>query len=218
MVGPPLAPHRKHRIVIAYQGNDFAYRALHPHVALIGQTRLLSLTSNMEGYDMLPAVSNIKRNTIAALLALAVALPAAPALAWGQREQDVLKGAAGVILLQGIIRETKPNKKHYEPRYEPRYEQPRYQHYQPRYEPRYEPQRVSVYSTAAARAFNNYSSSERRLIQRRLSAYGYYRGGIDGSFGPGTYNAVVAYADAQGQTRQLSSTNSAYGVYDGLIY
>lgn len=213
----PPAPHRKHRIVIAYQGNDFAYRALCSHVALIGQTRLLSLTTHMKGYDMLPAVSNIKRNTIAALLALAVALPAAPALAWGQREQDVLKGAAGVILLQGIIRETKPNKKHYQPRYEPRYE-PRYQQYQPRYEPRYEPQRVSVYSTAAARAFNNYSSSERRLIQRRLSSYGYYRGGIDGSFGPGTYNAVVAYADAQGQTRQLASTNSAYGVYDGLIY
>jgi hypothetical protein len=212
----------KHRIVIAYQGNDFAYRAFNPHVALIGPPRLLSPANNVKGYDMLPAVSNIKRNTIAALLALAVALPAAPALAWGQREQDVLKGAAGVILLQGIIRETKPNKKHYEPRheprYEPRYEQPRYQQYQPRYEQRYEPQRVSVYSTAAARAFNNYSWSERRLIQRRLSAYGYYRGGIDGSFGPGTYNAVVAYANAQGQTRQLASTNSAYGVYDGLIY
>lgn len=166
---------------------------------------------------MLPAVSNIKRNMVALLTALAIALPAAPALAWGQREQDVLKGAAGVILLQGIIRETKPNKHHYQPRYEPRYE-PRYQQYQPRYEPRYEPQRVSVYSTAAARAFNNYSSSERRLIQRRLAAYGYYRGGIDGAFGPNTYNAIVAYADAQGQTRQLASTNSAYGVYDGLIY
>lgn len=172
---------------------------------------------------MLPAVLNIKRNTVALLTALAIALPATPMLAWGQREQDVLKGAAGVILLQGIIRETKPNKPRYqepryEPRYQPRYEQPQYQHYQPRYEPRYEPQRVSVYSTAAARAFNSYSSSERRLIQRRLSAYGYYRGGIDGSFGPGTYNAVVAYAGDQGQTRQLASTNSAYGVYDGLIY
>lgn len=181
------------------------------------QTRLFLVANNMKGYDMLPAVSNIKRNTVAVLTALAIALPAVPALAWGQREQDVLKGAAGVILLQGIIRETKPNTRHYQPRYEPRYE-PRYQEYQPRYEPRYEPQRVSVYSTAAARAFNSYSSSERRLIQRRLSAYGYYRGGIDGSFGPGTYNAVVAYADAQGQSRQLASTNSAYGVYDGLIY
>ncbi|GLS88751.1 antifreeze protein, type I precursor [Cypionkella aquatica] len=171
---------------------------------------------------MLPAVSNIKRNTVAVLTALAIALPAVPAMAWGQREQDVLKGAAGVILLQGIIRETKPGsndyrKRHdnrYDQRYEPRYEQPRYKHYQPRYE---QP-RVSVYNTAAARAFNAYSTSERRLIQRRLSAYGYYRGGIDGSFGPGTYNAVVAYADAQGQTRQLGSTSSAYGVYDGLIY
>jgi len=161
---------------------------------------------------MLPAVSNIKRNAIAVLTALSIALPAVPALAWGQREQDVLKGAAGVILLQGIIRETKPNKHHYQPRYEPRYE-PRYQ---PRYEPRYEPQRVSVYNTVAAQAFNSYSSSERRLIQRRLSAYGYYRGGIDGSFGPGTYNAVIAYAGDQGQS--LRSSSSAYGVYDGLIY
>ncbi|MDB5658677.1 MAG: antifreeze protein [Cypionkella sp.] len=176
---------------------------------------------------MLPAVSNIKRNTVAILTALAIALPAAPALAWGQREQDVLKGAAGVVLLQGIIRETKPNKHHNQPRYEnrPRYEQryePRYerQYEQPRYQqyaPRYEQPRVSVYNTAAARAFNSFSSSERRLIQRRLSSYGYYRGGIDGSFGPGTYNAVVAYAGDQGQTRQLGSTNSAYGVYDGLI-
>ena len=165
---------------------------------------------------MLPAVSNIKRNTIAVLTALSIALPAVPALAWGQREQDVLKGAAGVILLQGIIRETKPNKHHYQPRYEPQYE-PRYEpRYQPRYEPRYEPQRVSVYNTVAAQAFNSYSSSERRLIQRRLSAYGYYRGGIDGSFGPGTYNAVVAYAGDQGQS--LRSSSSAYGVYDGLIY
>lgn len=175
---------------------------------------------------MLPAVLNIKRNTVALLTALAIAVPAAPALAWGQREQDVLKGAAGVILLQGIIRETKPGSNDYRPRrdnryddrydqrYEPRYEKPRYQHYQPRYE---QP-RVSVYNTAAARAFNSYSSSERRLIQRQLSAYGYYRGGIDGSFGPGTYNAVVAYANAQGQARQLGSTSSAYGVYDGLIY
>ena len=165
---------------------------------------------------MLPAVSNIKRNTIAVLTALSIALPAVPALAWGQREQDVLKGAAGVILLQGIIRETKPNKHHYQPRYEPQYE-PRYEpRYQPRYEPRYEPQRVSVYNTVAAQAFNSYSSSERRLIQRRLAAYGYYRGGIDGSFGPGTYNAVVAYAGDQGQS--LRSSSSAYGVYDGLIY
>ena len=73
-----------------------------------------------------------------------------------------------------------------------------------------------IYGTAAAQAFNSYSSSERRLIQRRLSSYGYYRGGIDGSFGPGTYSAVVAYAQDEGES--LRSTASAFGVYDSLIY
>ena len=73
-----------------------------------------------------------------------------------------------------------------------------------------------VIGTAAAQAFNSYSSSERRLIQRRLSSYGYYRGGIDGSFGPGTYSAVVAYAQDEGES--LRSTASAFGVYDSLIY
>ena len=56
------------------------------------------------------------------------------------------------------------------------------------------------------------------MIQRRLSAYGYYNGGIDGSFGPGTYNAVVSYARDAGAGRNLSSTGGAYAVYDGLLF
>jgi peptidoglycan hydrolase-like protein with peptidoglycan-binding domain len=51
-----------------------------------------------------------------------------------------------------------------------------------------------------------------------LAQWGYYRGGIDGSFGPGTYSAVVAYARDEGQGRNIGSTAGAFGVYDGLIY
>lgn len=176
---------------------------------------------------MLPAftskVVSFKAAVVAAITALSIALPAAPALAWGQREQDTLKGAVGALLIENVIRNGRHN--------QPRYVEPQYQpQYQPRYEPRYEPRRghrrhyeeprqtVSVYNTAAAYAFNRYSSSERRLIQRRLAAYGYYRGGVDGSFGPGTYSAISAYARDNGQGRALASTNTAFAVYDGLIY
>lgn len=181
---------------------------------------------------MLPAFAiktvSFKRAVLAALTALSIAaIPAAPALAWGQREQDTLKGAVGALVIENVIRNSQYRNQqqgHYQPRHQQRYYQPRYE---PRYEPRHEPRRrhhyqpapqVSIYSTPAAYAFNRYSSSERRLIQRRLAAYGYYRGGVDGSFGPGTYSAVVAYARSQGQTRELASTNTAFSVYDGLIY
>jgi hypothetical protein len=166
----------------------------------------------MKGHDMLPAV---KRTALATLTALAIAAtPAAPALAWGQSEQDVLKGVVGTLLVQGIIREGK--KYHRQPAYAPPpvYAQPVYaqpDYYQPR-------ATTSIYRTPVARAFGSYSSSERRLIQRRLSAFGYYRGGIDGSFGPGTYSAIVAYADDEGMGGYLGSTSDAYGIFDSLIY
>lgn len=180
------------------------------------------------------SVASLKRGAIASILALALALPA-PAMAWGQREQDTLKGILGTLVIGGLILNSQNQPRvvqpqpapvyHAPPRQEPRYyQEPR--HYQeprghgrPRHEaPRYYAPQVSIYATPAARAFNSYSNAERRLIQRRLAAYGYYRGGVDGSFGPGTYSAVVAYANAQRLTRQLASTSSAYGVYDGLIY
>ena len=46
------------------------------------------------------------------------------------------------------------------------------------------------------------------MIQRRLAVFGYYDGGVDGSFGPGTYSAITAYANAQGQGRALRATSS----------
>jgi len=38
--------------------------------------------------------------------------------------------------------------------------------------------------TATAQAFNSYSYQDRRTIQSRLAAWGYYGGGIDGAFAP----------------------------------
>jgi hypothetical protein len=180
---------------------------------------------------MLPAVTlkttTLKRVGVAALTALAIAItPAAPALAWGQREQDVLTGVVGTLIVGGIINEARRDPPVYrqpEPVYQPQrpvYVEPRYGHERKHRKHHYEEPRptVSIYNTAAARAFASYSSSERRMIQRRLSAFGYYRGGADGSFGPGTYNAIVAYAQDEGLLRQLGSTATAYAVYDGLIY
>ncbi len=163
---------------------------------------------------MLPAVkTNMKRAALVALMALSItALPAAPARAWGPNEQNFLKGVAATIAVQALIREAK---KH--PR-QPVYQQPAYQ---PVYaDPVYQPAPVhsSIYRTPAARAFQSYSAQERRLIQRRLSAYGYYRGGIDGSFGPGTYSAISAYAEDEGMRDRMASNAGAFGVLDSLIY
>jgi peptidoglycan hydrolase-like protein with peptidoglycan-binding domain len=78
--------------------------------------------------------------------------------------------------------------------------------------------RGSIYRTPAAQAFNSYSHNERKAIQRSLRAYGYYSGGIDGAFGPGTYNAISAYARASGASGNLNTTGGAYALYDGLIF
>lgn len=164
---------------------------------------------------MLP---NMKNATVSAVLALAVALGASgPAAAWGQREQDTLKGAVGALILKAIIDDAR---RHNPPIYrtvpapQPRYyypPAPGYGHYTPR-------PAVSIYNTPIARSFYSYPVSQRYLIQRRLASWGYYRGGIDGSFGPGTYAAVVGYARANGMGRSLGTSAGAFGVYDSLIY
>ncbi len=164
----------------------------------------------------------VKTTVLAAVTALSVALTSAvPAYAWGDREQGVLTGILGTIAIQGLIRETGPNqpRQYYAAPRQPVYQQPVYQ--QPVYEQptRYQPRATtSIYGTAAARAFQSYSLSERRLIQRQLSRSGYYRGGIDGSFGPGTYSAVMAYANDQGAGASMRTNAGAFGVYDGLIF
>ena len=65
---------------------------------------------------------------------------------------------------------------------------------------------------------HSYSRGERLAIQRQLARQGYYHSSIDGSFGPGTYNAVAAYARDIGASNRLGSREGIYGIYDGLIF
>jgi Putative peptidoglycan binding domain len=161
---------------------------------------------------MLPTVLTAKRNLIAALTAASIAaIPAAPALAWGDKEQGFVAGVAATVIIDEIL---KNERRAREARRAPEviYVE------RPTYVERPSHSTTSIYRTPAAHAFNSYSASERRAIQRNLRAWGYYRGGIDGSFGPGTYNAVVAYARDEGAAGNLRSTSGAYAVYDGLIF
>jgi Putative peptidoglycan binding domain len=154
---------------------------------------------------MLLPVMTARSSLIAALTALSIAaVPAAPALAWGDKEQGFVAGVATAVIIDEILKNGRKARA-YDRGQTPVYVEPRQTH-------------TSIYSTPAGRAFQSYSLSERKAIQRNLRAWGYYRGGIDGAFGPGTYNAVVAYARDEGASASLTSTSGAYGVYDGLIF
>ncbi|MGL6209528.1 MAG: peptidoglycan-binding domain-containing protein, partial [Paracoccaceae bacterium] len=133
---------------------------------------------------------------------------------WGQREQDVLKGVVGTLAVTTLLRQAQQQKRQAA-------QQPTYYYVDP--QPQYQqPQRhyshSSVYSTPAAQAFNSYSRGERQAIQRQLARHGYYYGGIDGAFGPGTYRAVEDYARDSGNRGSLSSRNGAFALYDSLIF
>lgn len=160
---------------------------------------------------MLLSVTKAKTTLIAGLTALSIAaIPATPALAWGEKEQGFVAGAATAIIVDELLKNNRKARL-YDRGYtaQPTYVEPRTVYVEPRHT-------TSIYATPAGRAFQSYSAAERKAIQRNLRAWGYYRGGIDGSFGPGTYNAVTAYASDEGQS--LRSTSAAYGVYDGLLY
>ena len=162
---------------------------------------------------MLPSMfANTKRTLIAGVTAIAVlASGVTPALAWGKNEQQFLAGVATTLLLGQMIKNSsRANRPQTAP-------QPHYQPYQER-PVRYEPQSVSIYGTPIGMAFGSYSDNEQRRIQSTLTAYGYYYGNIDGSFGPGTYNAITAYANRTGKAADLNSRAGAYGVLDGLLF
>ena len=167
---------------------------------------------------MLP---NFKTTAIAAIAALSIVASAAtPAAAWGQREQDVLKGVVGALVLKAIIddanRDRTPAPVYREQPRQPYYgEEPAHGKHRSHED---QPRTISIYQTPTAQAFNSYSRAERRLIQKRLAHWGYYRGGIDGSFGPGTYSAITAYANDKGMGRDSRSQAGAFGVLDSLIY
>lgn len=156
---------------------------------------------------MLLSVMTAKRTIVAGLTAASLAaLPAVPALALGDKEKGFVVGVATAVIIDQLLRQDR-RARTVQPA-------PVYNFVEPT-RPAVTP---SIYRTPAARAFQSYSSAERKSIQRQLRAWGYYRGGIDGAFGPGTYNAVVAYAKDEGLSTRLSDTNSAFGVYDSLLY
>lgn len=160
---------------------------------------------------MLLSVMNAKTTLIAGLTALSIAaVPATPALAWGEKEQGFVAGVATAVIVDELLKNRRARMG--APVYvapAPTYVEPRRVYVEPRHT-------TSIYATPAARAFQSYSAGERKAIQSRLRAWGYYRGGIDGAFGPGTYSAVTAYARDEGIS--VSTTAKAYGVYDGLLY
>ncbi len=162
-------------------------------------------------------LSLLNTKAIATAAALAVAATAAPAHAWGKKEQGFVAGALTAIIIDELIENNRARKTAPAPVY--RDPGPVYRDPAPR--PVYRapsPSYGSIHSTPAAQAFKSYSLAERKAIQRSLRSYGYYHGGIDGTFGPGTYNAIVAYARAAGAPGHLNSAGGVYALYDGLIY
>ena len=171
---------------------------------------------------MLPLMSNLKTKLIAGTVAVALlASSAAPALAYGKDEQNMVKGALAVLLLGAIMRDANHHsRERQQPVYNPPvYREPVYYNDPPRYQPPvYRPPVQSYYNTPAAMAFNSYSGDERRRIQGTLTNYGYYHGRVDGSFGPGTYQALTAYATQSGKMAMLETRGGAFGLMDGLLY
>ncbi|WP_157971148.1 peptidoglycan-binding domain-containing protein [Pseudogemmobacter bohemicus] len=172
---------------------------------------------------MLPAsrsttirTGKFRTGAVAALAAASVALSSMPALAWGKKEQGFVAGVATAIVIDQLIQNGQ-HRKERQPRY---YEEPRYYEPAPVYREtrRSTKSYSSVYSTPAAQAFNTYSLSERKAIQRQLRRAGYYQGGIDGVFGNGTYNAVASWARDTGAGGNLRTTGGAFAVYDGLLF
>ena len=151
--------------------------------------------------EMLPKFTNYIVASVAAVALTATTV--APAQAFDRDERQFLKGVAAALIVGTIIKETKKNK-----------------NVTPQPQPQPTPVVIpsSIYQTPTAVAFQSYTPAQRRLIQQRLAAYGYYRSGIDGAFGPGTYNAITIYARDIGKTSAMSTTAGAYGVLDGLIY
>ena len=156
---------------------------------------------------MLPTLfTNTKSTLIAGATALAVLIAGtSPAVAWGKDEQKFLAGVLSTLAVQAVIRDANH---HARMKRQPVQTAP----------VRYAPTPSSIYASPAGQAFNLYSDNEQRRIQSTLSAYGDYTGAIDGSFGPGTYNAIAMYASRTGKTAMLSTRSGAFGVLDGLLF
>lgn len=159
---------------------------------------------------MLPSVKTLKTSAIASVLAISLAIPAAPAFAWGQREQDVLKGVIGTVIIGALINEAVKPKPRTVYTGTKSYATPSYTYAKPQHG------NSHVYYSVAASAFNSYSYSQRKEIQRDLKRLGYYGGAIDGTFGERTFRATVAFARSGGHLNKLATRNGAFAIYDIL--
>jgi hypothetical protein len=160
--------------------------------------------------------ARLKTSAIAATAALAMAT--SPAAALGDKEREILLGLTAAVIVGALINQAQSQDRPRQPQGVVIAPEPQYFASPDRPVVRVPDVQPSIYRTPAARAFNGYSAEERRAIQARLKAYGYYKRGIDGSFGPGTYGAVLAFAADNGLSGNLRSTADARGIYDALIY
>lgn len=152
---------------------------------------------------MLPVIAKTRIALTCAAAAAAIALtPATPALAWGKNEQKFLAGVLTTLAVGAIVNEAR--KSNARPSY------------QPAPQPVYVPA-PTYHSSATALAFAEFSPASKRAIQRRLAAYGYYRGGIDRVYGPGTRAALEAYARNTGNAGALQSRDGAVRLMNSLL-
>ena len=153
---------------------------------------------------MLPRFTRTRSIATAAVAALALAVTtAAPANAWGKNEQNFLKGVLATVIVTQIVKEARKNNR-------PSYQQD--------YQPGYQPGPAPHYGySVIGQAFSEYSPASKRAIQTRLRAYGYYRGSIDGAFGPGTRSAIEAYARDTNNDGLTQSRDGAIRLMNSLL-
>lgn len=169
---------------------------------------------------MLPMISNARIALTGAIAAAAIALtPATPARAWGESEQNFVAGVLTTLAVGAIVNQTRKSRGFATPSYNfapaPTYQPAPTYRPVPAYAPA--PVYAPVQPSVTASAFAEFSPASKRAIQQRLAAYGYYRSGIDGVFGPGTRAALEAYARDTGNSAALQSRDGAVRLMNGLL-
>lgn len=152
---------------------------------------------------MLPMIANTRIALTGAVTAAAIALaPVTPAMAWGEKEQNFLAGVVTALAVGAIVNQTRKAQR------------------PPAYQPAPDPIAVPAPgygSGVLGGAFAEFSPASKRAIQQRLRSYGYYRGAIDGVYGPGTRAALEAYARDNGNPGALNSRDGAVRLMNGLL-